>query len=44
MEERVIELNFGPQHPATHGVLNLKLKIKGDRIIEAEPNIGYLHR
>jgi len=44
MEERVVELNFGPQHPATHGVLNLKLKILGDKIIEAEPNIGYLHR
>jgi NADH-quinone oxidoreductase subunit D len=39
-----MELNFGPQHPATHGVLRLKLKINGERIIDAYPIIGYLHR
>jgi NADH-quinone oxidoreductase subunit D len=39
-----MELNFGPQHPATHGVLRLKLKIDGERIVEAYPIIGYLHR
>jgi NADH-quinone oxidoreductase subunit D len=39
-----MELNFGPQHPATHGVLRLKLKIDGERILDAYPIIGYLHR
>lgn len=37
-------LNIGPQHPATHGVLRLKLLLDGERIVEAEPVIGYMHR
>lgn len=41
---REMELNFGPQHPATHGVLRLKLKIDGERIVDCYPIIGYLHR
>jgi len=36
-------LNFGPQHPATHGTLRLKLEIDGERIVRAEPEIGFLH-
>ena len=39
-----MELNFGPQHPSTHGVLRLKLKVDGERIVDAYPIIGYLHR
>ena len=39
-----MELNFGPQHPSTHGVLRLKLKVDGERIIDCYPIIGYLHR
>ena len=39
-----MEVNFGPQHPATHGVLRVLLKVDGERIIEAKPVIGYLHR
>lgn len=39
-----MELNFGPQHPATHGVLRLKLRIDGERIVGCYPIIGYLHR
>jgi len=39
-----MEVNFGPQHPSTHGVLRVLLKIDGERIIEAKPIIGYLHR
>jgi len=42
LEEMV--LNFGPQHPATHGVLRLKVRIDGERIVDAYPIIGYLHR
>ena len=39
-----MEINFGPQHPATHGVLRVMLKLDGERIVEAKPIIGYLHR
>src|SRR3712207_420586 len=37
-------LNIGPQHPSTHGVLRLALTIDGERIVRAEPIIGYMHR
>ncbi|WP_329316638.1 NADH-quinone oxidoreductase subunit D [Streptomyces sp. NBC_01262] len=37
-------LNIGPQHPSTHGVLRLRLRLDGERISEAEPVIGYMHR
>jgi NADH-quinone oxidoreductase subunit D len=37
-------LNMGPQHPSTHGVLRVKLKLDGERVIGSECVIGYLHR
>ena len=37
-------LNMGPQHPSTHGVFRMMLKVDGERIVGAEPHIGYLHR
>ena len=37
-------LNIGPQHPATHGVLRLRLVLDGERIVSAEPIVGYMHR
>jgi NADH-quinone oxidoreductase subunit D len=37
-------LNIGPQHPSTHGVLRLVLQLDGERIVHAEPVIGYMHR
>jgi NADH:ubiquinone oxidoreductase subunit D len=37
-------LNFGPQHPAAHGVLRLILELKGEIILRADPHIGLLHR
>lgn len=37
-------LNLGPQHPATHGVLRIKLTMDGEYIVDAEPVIGYGHR
>jgi NADH-quinone oxidoreductase subunit D len=39
-----MEINMGPQHPSTHGVLRLKLKLEGETIRECRPMIGYLHR
>lgn len=37
-------LNFGPQHPAAHGVLRLVLELEGERIVDVDPHIGLLHR
>jgi NADH-quinone oxidoreductase subunit D len=39
-----IELNMGPQHPSTHGVLRLKLAVDNEVVVAVEPIIGYLHR
>lgn len=39
----VMELNLGPQHPSTHGVLRLKLRLDGEVVLSCEPVIGYLH-
>lgn len=40
---RHLLLNFGPQHPATHGTLRIKVELDGERIVRAEPEIGFLH-
>jgi len=37
-------MNFGPQHPAAHGVLRLVLEIEGETIQKADPHVGLLHR
>lgn len=37
-------LNFGPQHPASHGVLRLVIQLNGELIEKLDPHIGYLHR
>lgn len=37
-------VNMGPQHPSTHGVFRMVLKVDGERIVDVEPHIGYLHR
>ena len=36
-------MNFGPQHPATHTTLRLVLKLDGETVVDAMPDIGYLH-
>jgi NADH-quinone oxidoreductase subunit D len=42
--ENTMVLNMGPQHPATHGVLRLLLKLDGENVLAAVPELGYLHR
>ena len=48
MDEDALEhemvLNLGPQHPATHGVLRVLLRLDGETIVSAESELGYLHR
>ncbi len=39
-----LSLNFGPQHPAAHGVLRLILQLDGEVVEKADPHIGLLHR
>jgi NADH:ubiquinone oxidoreductase subunit D len=43
-ETRELNVNMGPQHPATHGVLRLVLDIDGETIVKVTPHVGYLHR
>lgn len=43
LNDDILELNLGPQHPSTHGVLRLKLRLDGEIVVSAEPVIGYLH-
>src|SRR5512140_143398 len=37
-------VNMGPQHPSTHGVLQLVLELDGEIVVKATPHIGFLHR
>ena len=39
-----LTMNFGPQHPAAHGVLRLVLELDGEMVVKADPHIGLLHR
>ncbi|MCX7875697.1 MAG: NADH dehydrogenase (quinone) subunit D [Melioribacteraceae bacterium] len=42
--ENEMVINMGPQHPATHGVLRLVLRLDGETVIKVVPELGYLHR
>jgi NADH-quinone oxidoreductase subunit D len=42
-EGPLMELNMGPQHPSTHGVLRIVLRVEGEVVRHADPDIGYLH-
>jgi NADH-quinone oxidoreductase subunit D len=42
-EEALLTINFGPHHPATHGVLRLLVTLEGEVVREAKPYIGYVH-
>jgi NADH dehydrogenase I D subunit len=43
LNEQEMVVNFGPQHPATHGTLRLVMHLEGERVKKVEPEIGYLH-
>jgi len=43
-EVKNFTMNFGPQHPAAHGVLRLVLELEGEVVLRADPHIGLLHR
>ena len=43
-QSKTLNLNFGPQHPAAHGVLRLILELDGEVVEKADPHIGLLHR
>jgi NADH-quinone oxidoreductase subunit D len=44
LEDGEMLINLGPQHPSTHGVLRVVLKIDGERVVDLDPVLGYLHR
>lgn len=43
-EDGTMVVNFGPQHPSTHGVFRLVMKLEGETVVDAIPVMGYLHR
>ena len=42
-QDEWMDLNMGPQHPSTHGVLRVKLRLDGEVVRDADADIGYLH-
>ncbi|HLX26400.1 MAG TPA: hypothetical protein VKR05_05360, partial [Candidatus Cybelea sp.] len=42
-EGNAMVLSMGPQHPSTHGVLQIVLEIDSENVVKADPEIGYLH-
>jgi len=43
-KKKTFFINFGPQHPAAHGVLRLNMEMQGESIVTIDPHIGFLHR
>jgi hypothetical protein len=42
--DREMLINIGPHHPATHGVLRVVVKLDGEKVVDLDPILGYLHR
>jgi NADH dehydrogenase I D subunit len=43
-KKKTFFINFGPQHPAAHGVLRLNMEMQGESVVTIDPHIGFLHR
>ena len=43
LEQELLTINFGPHHPATHGVLRLLVTLEGEVVRDLKPVIGYVH-
>ena len=43
LEQELLTINFGPHHPATHGVLRLLVTLEGEVVRDLKPIIGYVH-
>ena len=43
-KEEDFVINIGPQHPSTHGVLHLKVRLRGETVLDVQPHLGYIHR
>ncbi len=43
-EDNTMIVNFGPQHPSSHGQMRLMLELQGEEVVKARPGVGYLHR
>jgi NADH-quinone oxidoreductase subunit D len=43
VQEELMTINFGPHHPATHGVLRLLVTLRGEEVLESHPYVGYVH-
>ena len=43
-DTETLEVNLGPQHPSTHGVFRMNVKLEGETIVSLKPVMGYLHR
>ena len=43
LKGETLELSFGPQHPATHGTLQIVIELDGEKVLNVEPHIGFLH-
>ncbi|MBI3733815.1 MAG: NADH-quinone oxidoreductase subunit D [Chloroflexi bacterium] len=44
MKSQTLIVNMGPQHPSTHGVFRMRVRLDGERIVDLQPVIGYMHR
>src|SRR5271167_2553474 len=42
--DEVMEIQMGPSHPASHGTIKFNLKLDGERILDCDVEVGYLHR